>query len=84
MSSFASRYRPGSATREAPKLLRLRSVVRGSKGGLLFSSGTVAGGAGTELSPAAGRSRFATLTWRAKDRASFTPPRAPGAIEAVA
>ena len=57
----------------ASKLLRLRSVVRGAKGGLhssaRCSSIWVAGGAGTELSPAAGRSRRATHTWRARDRA---------------
>ena len=64
-------------------------MVRGSKGGLQSSaaarcsSNRVAGGAGIELSPAAGRSRRATLTRRARARASFAP-RAPGAREARA
>ena len=62
-------------------------MVRGSKGGLQSSAAArcsskrVAGGAGTELSPAAGRSRCATPTRRARARASSTP-RAPGAREA--
>ena len=62
-------------------------VRGGSKGGLQSSaaarcsSNRVAGGAGTELSPAAGRSRCATPTRRARARASSTP-RAPGAREA--
>ena len=53
----------------APELLRLRSVVRGSTGGLQSSarcsSSRVTGGGGTELSPAAGRSCRANLTWLA-------------------
>ena len=62
-------------------------MVRGSKDGLRSSaaarcsSNKVAGGAGTELSPAAGRSRRATPTRRARARAS-SAPRAPGAREA--
>ena len=64
-------------------------MVRGSKDGLQSSaaarrsSNRAAGGAGIELSPAAGRSRRATPTRRARARASSTP-RAPGAREARA
>ena len=72
----------------APELLRLRSVVRGSTGGLQSSarcsSNRVTGGGGTELSPAAGLSCLATLTKIARFRALFAPlaPPSPGAIKA--
>ena len=67
-------------------------MVRGSKGGLQSSaaarcsSNRVAGGAGTELSPAAGLACHATLTEIARFRAFFAPlaPPALGAIEARA
>ena len=66
-------------------------MVRGSKGGLQSSaaarcsSNRVAGGAGTELSPAAGLACHATVTRRAILRPFFSvinAPLAPGAIEA--
>ena len=63
--------------------------MRGSKGGLQSSAAArcssigVAGGAGTELSPAAGLSCRATVTRFARARAS-SAPLAPGAIEARA
>ena len=65
--------------------------MRGAKGGLQpsaaarCSSNRVAGGAGTELSPAAGRSRHATVTRRAIFRPFLfviSAPLAPGAMEA--